>query len=276
MKFLLLFVLLPYSTLSQTNSLPLSTALTIDRSGEYNKGLPIENVFLIINSHTGSKGTGFLIKGGYIVTNYHVVADATKYEITASSSEGIPYNCKGLIYDSLRDLAVIIPFGKLTNTGMELDNSNNTVVGDEVFTWGYPLSYNGPQPILSVGYVASFQKEKVRHKFVEHIIVNGAFNSGNSGGALLSRDGKVIGVVVNKALPVLSPMAQSAVDALANNSSGLIYNYTQNGQTTTFSEAQVLALILKEYRQMGQLMIGEAIAITELRDFLHENKLSDY
>jgi S1-C subfamily serine protease len=69
-----------------------------------------------------------------------------------------------------------------------------------VTTWGYPFGYNGTSPLLSVGYVAGFREvpaEDGKGKATKHIIVNGAFNHGNSGGPLLvAQDNQVVGIVV--------------------------------------------------------------------------------
>lgn len=126
--------------------------------------------------------------------------------------------------DSERDLAALIPSMKLKG-GLLLSEETNLSVGQIVWTWGYPLGYNGPAPLLSVGYLSGFvgyPKNPNSKEFVKHLVVNGAFNAGNSGGALfLTNSDKVIGVVVNKALPLFTPFVKSAVAAFANNPSEL-------------------------------------------------------
>jgi len=57
--------------------------------------------------------------------------------------------------------------------------------------------YNGIQPLLSVGYIAGFRSVTKGGKTSKHLIVNGAFNQGNSGGPLMmAQNNRVGGVVV--------------------------------------------------------------------------------
>jgi len=48
--------------------------------------------------------------------------------------------------------------------------------GDPVTTWGFPLIYNGPAPLLSVGYLSGFEAVQQGDKVVKHLVANGAFN----------------------------------------------------------------------------------------------------
>ena len=71
-----------------------------------------------------------------------------------------------------------------------------------------------------------------------------------------------------------SPLVHSAIEALANNSSGFLYTATdEEGNPRSFSEAQVVAEVLQYFRQMTQAMIGEAIASSEVIAFLKDNNL---
>jgi hypothetical protein len=110
---------------------------------------------------------------------------------------------------------------------------------------------------------------------VKHIVVNGAFNPGNSGGPLLvSGNDKVIGVVVSKHTPI-TPFLYSAIQALANNSSGVVFTATdEKGNNKQFVESQIVAELLKYFRELTQVMIGEAIDRQELIEFLKENNIS--
>jgi hypothetical protein len=123
--------------------------------------------------------------------------------------------------------------------------------------------------LLSVGYLAGFKVHQVGSLAKKHLVVNGAFNSGNSGGALFrASDNKVIGVVVSKHAPI-SHYHQTAIDALAKNSSGVIYTATnEQGEKKEFCEPQIVAELLIHMRSLTQVMIGEAIAIEELSTML--------
>lgn len=144
-------------------------------------------------------------------------------------------------------------------------------VGSVVRTWGHPLGYSGPAPLLSVGYLSGFIAHQVgSNPAVKHIVVNAAFNSGNSGGPLFAgSDSQVVGVVVSKALPLFTPFVQSAIQAFANNQSGVVFNGTgPDGRAITMVESQLVAHVVASLRDMAQVMIGEAIAVEELKAFI--------
>lgn len=109
-----------------------------------------------------------------------------------------------------------------------------------------------------------------RGKTIKHLVVNGAFNSGNSGGPLfIGHDESVVGVVVSKALPIFTPFVRSAIQAFATNQTGVVFTGTnEKGEQVQMVESQVVAEVVASLRDMAQVMIGEAIAVEELADFL--------
>jgi len=143
-----------------------------------------------------------------------------------------------------------------------------------VSTWGYPLLYNGISPLLSVGYVSGFRQDNAHGPSVKHIIVNGAFNHGNSGGPLLvARNNEVIGVVVLTYL-FYPPIVKQIIDSLARQGAGFMVGTITNpdGTTSKVSEAQVTSKVLDEFYQKTQVMIGEAIAGSELKAMLNDKE----
>jgi hypothetical protein len=148
---------------------------------------------------------------------------------------------------------------------------DNPPPGTEVSTWGYPLLYNGATPLLSVGYISGFRTDSSNGRSVKHIIVNGAFNHGNSGGPLLvAQTNQVIGVVV-LTFHFYPPQIKQIIDRLSQEGSGLVWSGKRpDGTAFTVSEAQVTATVLKEFYDKTQVMIGEAIAGSEVRAMLHE------
>lgn len=255
------------------NQIPASTQWTLDAAGDTGRSA-ITSVFMIVCPQTGSKGSGFLINGGLVVTNEHVVRGCGANQIIAVSAFGQKFAITQVWIDANRDLAILKPVTAL-NGGLELSKSDNLQVGESVTTWGYPLGYNGPAPLLSVGYLAGFISYQAGAEIKKHLVVNGAFNSGNSGGALFrASDNKVIGIVVNKHAPI-SQYHQQAIEALAQNKSGVVFTATDgNGKATQFVESQIVADLLVHFRSLTQVMIGEAIAVEELIDMLKEHKLA--
>jgi hypothetical protein len=141
----------------------------------------------------------------------------------------------------------------------------------QVYALGFPLAYNGPAPLMIVGYVAGFEARTVSAGSTpqQRIVLNAALNPGNSGGPVFRwGESCVAGVVVSKHAPI-SPFLQSAIDALATNRSGVVFTATDaQGNTHKFVESQLVADVLKYFRSMTQVVIGEAIPMDDVRSFL--------
>ena len=119
-------------------------------------------------------------------------------------------------------------------------------------------------------------QDKLGTKILKRLVVNGAFNPGNSGGPLFrSNDNKVIGIVVSKHAPI-TRFHESALKALAENQTGVVFTATdERGNKKTFVESQIVADLLFYFRKLTQVMIGEAISVSELKNFLRDNELYD-
>jgi S1-C subfamily serine protease len=256
-------------------NIPVSTRWILDAVGETGR-TAINSVYMIVCPKTSKKGTGFLIKTGQVITNEHVVRDCLASEIYAYSSYGKKTSFCQMILDKERDLAILIPTEKIQG-GLSLGSDDNLLVGTLVSTWGFPLGYNGPAPILSVGYLSGFkayEKNNSGKDVIKHLVVNGAFNPGNSGGPLfISNDDKVIGIVVSKHAPI-SNFLLSSIEALAKNRTGVGFTFIDNeGNEKLLIESQIVAELLQYFRDLTQVMIGEAISISELKAFLYDNDI---
>lgn len=168
------------------------------------------------------------------------------------------------------DLAILALQPKLAATPLEISARTDVAIGTQVTTWGFPSGYAGRAPLLSVGYLSGLQAmAKPSGRTITQWVVNAAFNGGNSGGPLVDLEtGEVIGVVSSKLAPI-SPLAKSALDALDNQKAGFMYGATRpDGTSVEFSEGQIVAMVLKELRNQVQLVIGQAVLLSDLQQFL--------
>lgn len=253
----------------QNAQAPIATQWVLDAVGASGRAA-VEFVYMIVCPKTSSKGTGFLVDTGTIVTNEHVVRGCTAGDVFAVSSFGNRITFSAMKADASRDLAALTS-NQPVKGGLVLGSTAKLEVGSVIRTWGHPLGYNGPAPLLSVGYLSGFRAHQAgQNPAVKHLVVNAAFNSGNSGGPLFAgTENQVVGVVVSKALPLFTPFVQSAIQAFANNKSGVVFNGTgEGGKPISMVESQVVAEIVGSLRDMAQVMIGEAIAVEELKAFI--------
>jgi hypothetical protein len=274
----LLVVVLGATVLAQSpadSGVPAATQWTLDAAGPTQRN-SIRSVYMIVCPASQKKGTGFLIESGAIVTNEHVSNGCTAANMEAYSANGSKVSFSEMVVDADRDLAVLLPKQKLTG-GVALGSDATLNLGQSVTTWGYPLIYSGPAPILSVGYAAGFNAARVKTKagserVVKHIIVNGAFNPGNSGGPVFAaNDNKVIGVVVWK-MRFLSQTVPTVIEGFKKPGGvqiiGTFSMTLPDGTTRAVSDKEATAMVLEEFYNTVQVMIGEAISVSELKDFL--------
>ncbi|MCF8267814.1 MAG: Do family serine endopeptidase [Ignavibacteriales bacterium] len=140
-----------------------------------------------------SSGSGVIInKSGYILTNNHVVENATQVEVALNDKRKFPATVVGT--DPLTDLAVIkIDATDLTDA--YLGDSDSLRVGEWVMAIGNPLSLSST---VTAGIVSAkgrnLQLIEDRAGVEYFIQTDAAINPGNSGGALVNLYGKVIGI----------------------------------------------------------------------------------
>ncbi len=257
---------------AQTAQVPTSvdSTLVLDAAGpEQRKSLGA--IYLIV-CPGASAGTGFLLESGVVVTNAHVVGTCNDQNLFGLTAENHQIKFRKVIPDTRRDLALLVPSSAMKG-GLKLASKDSPVPGTTVSTWGYPLLYNGTSPLLSVGYVSGYRKDDSSGSSVKHIVVNGAFNHGNSGGPLLvAHSNEVIGIVV-LTYHFYPPEVKAIIDSLSKLNSGFMIGsrLKPDGTTEHFSEAQVTAMVLEEFYEKTQVMIGEAISASELVAALKEH-----
>ncbi len=139
-------------------------------------------------------GSGFVIdKDGHIVTNYHVVENAQKIQVSFSNHETVDATLVGS--DPATDLAVLrvtLPAQALAPLG--LADSNQVEVGEPVVAIGNPF---GLERTVTAGIVSALQRNVTSPSgsTIDHVIQTDApINHGNSGGPLIDGQGRVIGV----------------------------------------------------------------------------------
>jgi len=274
----LLIVFFGLSALSTAQGVPNDVSVSaqpiLDAAGPRQR-LAIKAVYLIGCAKSEIAGTGFLIRDGVIVTNRHVVGQCEANDLLVVSTSNEHIKISLLVSDEDRDLALLKPATKLAG-GLELALSAPSLPGSEVSTWGYPFLYNGYYPLLSVGYIAGYRdaQNTAHTKTTKRIIVNGAFNHGNSGGPLLiAQDNKVVGVVV-ATYHFFPPFVSDAIQALQENhggyGSGRFSMPGPDGKPINLLDQQVIGMMLAQFYEKTQVMIGEAIAVSELRAFISE------
>jgi S1-C subfamily serine protease len=252
-----------------------SSQPVLDAAGPKQR-VAIGAVYLVVCKKDDSAGTAFLISNGLMVTNKHVIKTCAAGELIVISSSNHHVAVSQLVFDEDRDLAILKPSEKLDG-GLQLSREDNPPPGTSVSTWGYPFLYNGYYPLLSVGYVAGYRNAKTSptSQVVRHIIVNGAFNPGNSGGPLfVAQDNQVIGIVV-ATYHLFPEYVANTIKTLQTNKGGF-YNGLQAtdaaGHTEPISNDAAIGIMLGEFYDRTQVMIGEAISVSELRNFLAEKR----
>src|SRR5438445_1690176 len=209
-----------------------------------------------------------------MVTDNHVIEGCGKDQLWAMSSRGEKILFANVVTDPKRDLALLRP-AKTLQGGLELGSVVSPKVGTTVTTWGFPLIYNGPAPILSVGYVAGYNDAQINGAVVKHIVVNGAFNPGNSGGPLLvATDNKVVGVVVWK-MRLIPDWVQTLINGFGHAGASVCCVATQtlpDGTQRGISSEEASGLVLQQFYNTVQVMIGEATSASELKDFLESKE----
>ena len=137
-------------------------------------------------------GSGFIISDdGYILTNYHVIADSET--VTVATFDHETYDAKVIGYDESNDIAVI----KIEAENLKpvtLGDSDSLRVGDTVYAIGNPLGELTFS--LTHGLVSALSRDVRfdRGGTMSLIQTDCAINSGNSGGALFNTSGEVIGI----------------------------------------------------------------------------------
>ena len=208
----------PQPSTNQNTSSLVSTAVSLSKYSDTaisvaNKVLPsivgiqveysVNSFWSMGNSTAKAEGSGIIISEyGYILTNNHIVNTTTNssyYSVSEASKITVRlYNSEEDIdativgTDEQTDLAVI-KIDKTNLTPAELGDSTSVQVGEFAMAIGNPL---GLQSSVTCGIISAINREITdsSNKTYTVIQTDAAINSGNSGGALVNGEGKVIGI----------------------------------------------------------------------------------
>ncbi|KIY22877.1 S1C family serine protease [Mesobacillus subterraneus] len=208
-------------TAKKTVSIDVTTQITdaVDKAGDAVVG--ITNIqestsFWGQAQESGGTGSGVVYKKAgdkaYIVTNHHVVADASELEVSLSDGTKIPAKLLGS--DIWTDLAVLEVPAEQIKVVAEFGNSEKLKPGEPVIAIGNPLglTFSGS---VTQGIISGLERaipvdvnqDGTPDWQAEVLQTDAAINPGNSGGALINIEGQVIGINSMK-------IAQSAVEGI--------------------------------------------------------------
>ncbi|WP_343187912.1 trypsin-like peptidase domain-containing protein [Buchnera aphidicola (Periphyllus koelreuteriae)] len=137
-------------------------------------------------------GSGVIIdsKNSYVLTNYHVISNASKIEVILD--DGKEYEAYMIGKNKKIDLALLKLIDAENLQSIEIDNSTNVNIGDPVFAIGSPYNLNNS---VTLGIVSSLNRIiDTNNVFDNFIQTDAAINHGNSGGPLFNLEGKLIGI----------------------------------------------------------------------------------
>ena len=140
---------------------------------------------------TAGTGSGVLIPGGYVITNYHVVWPYEKVWVIfpdGTELENVPV----VGWDPMADLAVLGPVN-VSAQPLKLGNGEDAPLGSELILVGYPAEVDlFPQPTITRGILSRFREwERLGMTYFQ---TDAAIAGGQSGGALVNSRGEVIGI----------------------------------------------------------------------------------
>ena len=145
-------------------------------------------------SEVGGVGSGFVFdKKGHIITNAHVIDDATKTIVTFL--DGRSYNAEIIGIDEYTDIGVIKVNAdfKLLQP-LSLGDSSNLEVGEPITAIGNPFGLSGSMTSGIISQIGRLLPSGSGYSIPDVIQTDAAINPGNSGGPLLNMRGEIVGI----------------------------------------------------------------------------------
>lgn len=137
---------------------------------------------------TGYGSAFFISKDGYLVTNHHVIENASRISITLNDRRELDATLVGS--DERTDVAVLKVNGA-NFPELKIGNVNQLKVGEPVLAIGSPFGFDYS---ASAGIVSAKSRNMSGETSVPFIQTDAALNPGNSGGPLFNQRGEVVGV----------------------------------------------------------------------------------
>lgn len=135
-------------------------------------------------------GSGVIItQDGYIVTNNHVIQDASELEVTLNNNK--TYKAKLVGTDSKMDIALLKVETNEKLPYATFGNSDDIKVGEWVLAVGNPYNLNST---VTAGIVSAKARNLSKDGIQSFIQTDAAVNPGNSGGALVNTRGELVGI----------------------------------------------------------------------------------
>lgn len=200
-------------------------------------------------------GTGVIIdRRGYIFTNYHVVDEVARIEVTLA--DGTTAIAKLINYDPETDLALIKIKTDRDLPVIRIGASENLLRGETVIAIGNPFGY---QNSVTVGIISALHRDipvNGSQQYNDLIQTNADINPGNSGGPLLNIDGEVIGINVAVRVGAQGIGFAIPIDTAVEVMADLVADHRAAGHGITFSKPVDVRqpdypssqLIVREYR----------------------------
>ncbi len=170
-----------------------------------------------------SLGSGVIVDpSGLVVTNYHVIADASEVKIALSDKR--EFGADIVLKDQRSDLAVLrIKGANERFPTLQFANSDDLQVGDVVLAIGDPF---GVGQTVTHGIVSAVARTQVGISDYQFFIqTDAAINPGNSGGALVDMSGRLVGI-------------NSAIYSRSGGSQGIGFAIPANGVRVVVASAQ--------------------------------------
>ncbi|HDA1949394.1 TPA: trypsin-like peptidase domain-containing protein [Staphylococcus aureus] len=191
-----------YTTTMKNANNTVKSVVTVENETSKDSSLPKDK------ASQDKVGSGVVYKKSgdtlYIVTNAHVVGDKENQKITFSNNKSVVGKVLGK--DKWSDLAVV----KATSSDssvkeIAIGDSNNLVLGEPILVVGNPLGVDFKGTVtegiisgLNRNVPIDFDKDNKYDMLMKAFQIDASVNPGNSGGAVVNREGKLIGVVAAK------------------------------------------------------------------------------